>query len=50
MSVDEWKAKLIDLFRSGRATDKQWEEMAYVLISVSDLSKFIDPDVNEVTE
>ena len=36
MTISEYKAKVIELFRSGQATDKQYEEMASAILTGSE--------------
>lgn len=33
---DQYKTAVIELFRGGTATDEQWEEMAEVVLSISE--------------
>lgn len=42
MDVKEYKAKVIDLFRSGRATEEQWQEMASVVLWASEYGTGVD--------
>ena len=34
MNIDEYKNKVIELFKSGKATDEQWAEMADAVLTV----------------
>jgi hypothetical protein len=51
MNVDIYAQKVIELFKSGTATDKQWEEMAYSVLAMSegdpesteDIDKIVNP-------
>lgn len=36
MDIGEYKAKVIDLFKSGKATDAQWQELAEVVLRSSE--------------
>jgi len=36
MTVDEYKARVIAHFKSGDATDEQWEELAQAVLVVSE--------------
>ena len=36
MTITEYKQKVIDLFKSGKATQAQWEEMAESVLSASE--------------
>lgn len=36
MDVDEYRQKVIDLFKSGTATDSQWGEMSYAVLFASE--------------
>lgn len=38
MFIDDYKAAVIDLFRSGRATEEQWAEMAECVQIASETS------------
>jgi hypothetical protein len=52
MTVDEYKEKVISLFKSGKATEAQWEEMAIAVLEESErtwgntdeIDRVIDPD------
>lgn len=36
MNIMEYKDKVIDLFKSGKATEKQWNEMATAVLEISE--------------
>lgn len=36
MTIEEYKRRVIDLYKSGRATDEQWEAMAECVHMISD--------------
>jgi hypothetical protein len=36
MTIQEYKRAVLDLFRSGRATDEQWQEMAECVLWTSE--------------
>lgn len=36
MTVNEYKAKVLELFRGGIATDEEWEEMADAVLECSE--------------
>lgn len=36
MTISEYRAKVIELFRSGQATPSQWEEMANAVLHFSE--------------
>lgn len=42
MNIDEYKAAVIALFKSGNATDEQWEEMASCILCASEGSDGTD--------
>ena len=33
MDIDEYQQRVIELFKSGKATDKQWREMACAVLN-----------------
>ncbi len=37
MSVDEYKTRVIRLFKSGEATQEQWDEMAAAVLDASEM-------------
>jgi hypothetical protein len=37
MNIDEYKQKVIDLFKSGTATEEQWQEMAASVLLNSEI-------------
>jgi hypothetical protein len=49
MNIDEYKQKVIDLFKSRIATEEQWQEMASVVLAASesncDATRHIDAAV-----
>lgn len=48
MDVDEYRQKVIDLFKSGTATDSQWEEMSHAVLFLSeDNSEEATPDIDK---
>jgi hypothetical protein len=36
MDISEYKRKVIDLFKSGKATDEQWQQMAEMVLFASE--------------
>lgn len=36
MDVEEYKQKVIELFKSGKATDAQWQELATIILFTSE--------------
>jgi len=56
MNIEEYKKKVIDLFKSGKATDKQWEELGVAMLwasesapeMIDEIDKAIDPDYFEM--
>lgn len=56
MDIGEYKNKVIDLFKSGKATDEQWQELGKAVLKVSEtwcdettaIDKIIDPTWFEV--
>ena len=36
MDIEEYRAKVISLFRSGEATESHWQEMASAILEVSE--------------
>lgn len=39
MSITDWKAAAIDWFKTGKATDEQWDELAEVLCAAGEDGK-----------
>ncbi len=52
MNIGEYKNKVIELFKSGKATDEQWQELGKAILKVSEtwcdettaIDKTIDPE------
>jgi len=40
MNINEYKTEVIKLFQSGKATDKQWGEMADAVLYVSESDSY----------
>lgn len=36
MNIDKYKSKVIELFKSGNATEEQWDEMAAAILNSSE--------------
>ncbi len=47
MTVDVYKQRVIDLFRSGKASDKQYEEMAACVLYASETTDEV-PNIDMV--
>ena len=56
MNIGEYKNKVIDLFKSGKATDEQWRELGEAVLKVSEtwcdeitaIDKTIEPEYFEM--
>ncbi len=56
MNIGEYKNMVIDLFKNGKATDEQWQELGEAILKVSEtwcdettaIDKIIDPEWFEV--
>lgn len=38
MQIDEYERRVIELFKSGSATDEQWQEMAACVLGASEIN------------
>jgi len=47
MSIDEYKTAVVELFKSGRASDEQWEEMAQVVLDSSERDGGV-PEIDKI--
>ena len=50
MTINEYKDKVIELFKSGKATEEQYEEMAESVLYMSELQGLssIDSEIEEI--
>ena len=56
MNIDEYKNKVIALFKSGKATEEQWQELGKAILKVSEtwcdettaIDKTIEPEYFEM--
>ncbi len=49
MNINDYKNKVIDLFKSGKATDEQWGEMANAVLEASESQNINVNNQNKMT-
>lgn len=50
MDTVEYMRKVKNLFKSGTATDKQWDEMAYAVLSMSEEESCLTSNIDSVID
>jgi len=50
MTIEEYKAKVIALFKSGKATDEQYKEMAEAVLKLSEDDMYETRAIDEIAD